>query len=103
MNQVLAALDATWRILLIGIVLGAGLPAMFAVGVRALAWGTASEGDSPDEDAKLEPTLAGRLVAYTMFALVILAVLAGVGYIVAHGFGMTITFNGLLPVFTPKQ
>lgn len=103
MNQVIAALDATWRILAIGVLLGAGLPALFAVGVRALAWGTAAEGDAPDEDAKLEPTLAGRLVAYTMFAIVILAVLAGVGYIVAHGFGLKVTFDGLMPVITPKS
>jgi hypothetical protein len=101
MEQVLGALDATWRILLIGVLLGAGLPALFAVGVRALAWGT-SDTDLT-EDAILHPSLAGRLVAYTMFTIVIACVAAGVGYIVAHGLGITITFNGLLPVFTPKH
>jgi hypothetical protein len=45
----------------------------------------------------------GRAVAYLIFALVILVVLVGVGYIVAHGLGWTVTFNGLLPVVTPKH
>ncbi|MBI5027389.1 MAG: hypothetical protein HZB48_00865, partial [Actinobacteria bacterium] len=40
MEQFLAALDGAWRVLLIGMVLGAGLPTMFAFGIRALAWGT---------------------------------------------------------------
>jgi hypothetical protein len=100
MDQVFAALDATWRILLIGILLGAGLPALFAVGVRALTWGMVDS--DIDDGAKLRPTVAGRLVAYTMFAIVVLCVLSGVGYIVAHGLGIAITFNGVIPVFTPK-
>jgi len=44
----------------------------------------------------------GRVVASTMFLLVIAAVLLGISYIVAHGLGYTMTFNGILPVFTPK-
>ncbi len=103
MDQVFAALDATWRILLVGLVLGAGLPALFAVGVQALAWGTGGDSETHDEGVKLPPHLIGRIIAYTMFIIVVLTVLAGIGYIVAHGLGITITFNGVLPVFTPKQ
>ena len=103
MDQVFAALDATWRILLIGVVLGAGLPALFAFGVQALAWGTGGDSEIHDEGAKLQPHLIGRILAYTMFTIVVLTVLAGIGYIVVHGFGITITFNGVIPVFTPKQ
>lgn len=50
----------------------------------------------------LKPNVWGRLIAYTMFTLVILFVLLGISYIVAHGLGWTVTFNGLWPVFTPK-
>ena len=35
----------------------------------------------------LKPHVWGRVIAYTMFALVILAVVLGIGYIVAHGLG----------------
>lgn len=103
MDQVLAALDATWRILLVGIVLGAGLPALFAVGIRTLAWGVGGDAERHEEGVVLSSHAIGRVLAYLIFALVILIVLLGVGYIVAHGFGWTVTFNGLLPVFSPKH
>ena len=102
MDQLLAALDGGWRVLLAGLVLGAGLPAMFAFGVRALAWGTGGEAEIHETGVVLKPHPFGRLVAYTMFSLVLIAVLLGIGYIVAHGLGMSITFSGLWPVFTPK-
>lgn len=102
MSQVMAALDASWRILLIGLVLGAGLPALFAVGIRTMAWGTGGEAEIHDSGVAPKPHPVGRWIAYLLFAVVIAAVLMGIGYIVAHGLGMTITFNGLLPVFTPK-
>ena len=102
MNQLLAALDAGWRVLLVGLVLGAGLPTMFAFGIRALAWGSGGDAEVHADGVVLKPHALGRVVAYTMFSLVIVSVLLGVGYIVAHGLGWTLTFNGLLPVFTPK-
>lgn len=103
MDQVFAALDATWRILLVGLLLGAGLPALFAIGLRSLAWGVGGEAERHDSGAVVSPHVLGRVIAYAMFALVILIVLSGVGYIVAHGLGWTVTFNGLLPVVTPKH
>jgi hypothetical protein len=102
MDQLLAALDAGWRVLLVGMVLGAGLPMMFAFGIRALAWGAGGEAEVHAEGIVLKPNVWGRVIAYTMFALVILFVLLGISYIVAHGLGWTVTFNGLWPVFTPK-
>lgn len=102
MDQLLAALDAGWRVLLVGLVLGAGLPTLFAFGVRALAWGAGGEAEVHATGEVLKPHALGRAVAFTMFALVIVAVLLGIGYIVAHGLGYAITFNGLLPVITQK-
>lgn len=102
MEQVWAALDGAWRVLLVGMVLGAGLPAMFAFGVRALAWGTGGDAEIHDPDVTLKPHPFGRVVAYTVFTLVVLFVLLGIGYIIAHGLGWNITFNGILPEFTPR-
>ena len=102
MDQLLAALDAGWRVLLVGLVLGAGLPAVFAFGVRALAWGAGGEAEVHATGVMPRPHVMGRVVASTMFLLVIAAVSLGIGYIVAHGLGYAITFNGILPVFTPK-
>lgn len=102
MNQVIAALDAAWRVLAVGIVLGAGLPALFAWGIRAMAWGTGGEAEVHAIDEVPPPHPIGRWLAYGVFGLVILAVLLGIGYILAHGLGMVITFDGIVPVFTPK-
>jgi hypothetical protein len=102
MDQLLAALDAGWRVLLVGMVLGAGLPMMFAFGIRALAWGAGGEAEIHAEGVVLKPNVWGRVIAYTMFTIVILSVLLGIGYIVAHGLGYNTTFNGLWPVITPK-
>lgn len=102
MEQLLAALDGAWRVLAIGMLLGAGLPVLFAFGVRALAWGTGGEAQAASESGPVASHLLGRVVAYAIFALVVLAVLSGIGYVAAHGLGWTITFNGILPVFTSK-
>lgn len=102
MDQLFAALDATWRILLVGLVLGAGLPSLFALGIRSLAWGVGGDAERHEEGVELQPHPLGRAVAYLLFGLVVLCVLAGVGYIIAHGLGWTVTFDGLMPVISPK-
>jgi len=105
MEQFLAALDGSWRVLLIGMLLGAGLPAMFAFGLRALSWGTGNDATVDGADgtiAAVRPHPLGRVVAYLMFTLVVLAVLIGITYIALHGLGWTITFNGAVPVLTHK-
>lgn len=102
MQQLWAALDGAWRVLLVGLVLGAGLPAIFALGVRSLAWGTGGEAAIHESGDEPQPHLLGRVLAVVLFTIVVLAVLAGLGYIVAHGLGWTVTFNGIIPVFTRK-
>ncbi len=102
MDQLLAALDAAWKVLLVGLILGSGLPALFALGVRSLAWGAGGDAAAHAPGVIVRPRLVGRLIAYLLFAVVLLAVALGIGYIVAHGLGMVITFNGIWPVFTPK-
>jgi len=101
-NQIVAALDAAWRILLIGVVLGAGLPALFSFGVRAMAWGTGGEATNHDEGTLPPPHPVGRVIGIAVFALVVLVVLLGLSYIVAHGLGYNLVFNGGLPAFVPR-
>ena len=43
-----------------------------------------------------------RAIAYALFAIVVLAILLGLSYIIAHGFGWSIGFNGIVPTFTKK-
>ena len=80
-----STLHSLWQILVVGIVLGAGLPAMFAVGVRFLT------STAPDTDRR---TIGGTLAATACFAVIAIAILVGVAYIMknflAHDFGIHI-------------
>lgn len=97
MNQLVAALDAAWRVLAVGLLLGAGLPALFSVGIRQSALARVPESAGVHVHANLH-----RAVAALVYALVLVAVVLALSYIVAHGFGYTITFDGILPVVKKK-
>lgn len=87
----LSALDGAWRVLLAGLTLGAGLPILFALGVKSLAWANGDLAGTPRNPA-------GRVLAAVLFAFVLLAILLGIGYIVAHGFGYVISWSGGLSI-----
>lgn len=98
MSNLWLALEGAWNVLLAGMLLGAGLPAIFAMGIRAMSYGVGADADATDH----VPHPAAKVVAYLCFAVVILAVLAGIGVIVAHGLGVQLQFNGLVPTFVAK-
>ncbi|WP_433795977.1 hypothetical protein [Actinoplanes sp. CA-252034] len=92
MHNLTLALEGAWKVLLVGLILGAGLPALFAVGIRSLAYGA----DGPTRRP------AGTIAGYVCFALVLLGVLLGITFIVASGLGKQLSFDGVLPTITDK-
>ncbi|MFE9425286.1 hypothetical protein ACFYNO_20190 [Kitasatospora sp. NPDC006697] len=71
-------LNALWKIVVVGTLTGAGLPALFALGLRAL---------SPPPRTPGGETTAGALgytVAVVCFAIVLAAVGWGISVIVGH-------------------
>lgn len=72
------------EVLAVGALLGAGLPALFALGMRLLAWSEGAHG------GEVHP--AGRVGAYAIFALTVAIVLLGIAVIVASGFGVDLPF-----------
>ena len=102
MSQVIAALDAAWRILLIGLILGAGLPALFSFGVAAMAWGVGGDAEVHDEGVMPAPHPVGRWIGIAIFALGVVVVLLGISYIIAHGLGYDLSFQGGWPVMVPR-
>ena len=98
MNTLWLALGGAWNVLWVGLLLGAGLPAVFALGIRALSDGVGGDADATDH----VPHPAARVVAYLCFAVVLVAVAAGIGVIVAHGLGMRLVMDGLVPTFVAK-
>jgi hypothetical protein len=84
MDILTKALDALWQVLLVGLLLGAGLPALFALGLRSLNTHrvavTAGSGPSPQASSK--PSPAGLVGGIVCFTVVILAALFGIVVIV---------------------
>lgn len=81
---------AAGRVLLVGLLFGAGLPALFAIGMRLQSAGTGEvDGDAP---GTRRPALVAT--GWIVFALVIAAVLAGVLWItrlsIYHYFGISL-------------
>ena len=71
-------LQAIWKIVVFGLVLGAGLPALFAVGLFSLSKGprrvaTAEGGDS-------DVVVGGSVVGMVIAAILFLVILAAIGW-----------------------
>ena len=96
------ALEGAWKVLLAGLLLGTGLPALFALGVRSLAYG-AGDADVPGSGvASPARSAIGKGIAVVLFAVVVLAILLGIAYIVAGGFGKTLSFEHVIPAIVDK-
>lgn len=104
MEQVSLALEGAWKVLLVGLVLGAGLPALFAAGVRSLAWGVGGDAEVSHSASKpVGPNPAGRVVAALLFAIVAYAVISGILFVIASGQGKALDFSSVIPTFVDKK
>lgn len=70
MSTILTSIAPIWKVLLVGLVLGAGLPALFALGIRSSAGTVAGDG------SVIAPNPANRAVAAICFVVVALVVVA---------------------------
>jgi hypothetical protein len=88
---------AAWKVLVAGLVLGAGLPAVFALGVRFSAAGAGAT------DLQVSTGRAGyRVLGVVCFLVVAVAVALGITVIVASGFGKLVTFEHVWPTLVDK-
>ena len=98
MNNLTLALDGAWKVLLASLILGAGLPVIFAAGVRSMALGAG--GDAEVDHA--EPHPIGRILAVLCFLLVLAGVILGITIVVASGFGKAVSFEHIYPTIVNK-
>lgn len=89
MNNVSLVLEGAIRVLVVGLIFGAGLPAIYALGIRARAYGQGGEA----ELSHARPHPIGTVLAYVAFGLVIAGVLLGLAVIVGTGLGMELEFT----------
>jgi hypothetical protein len=103
MHNVGFALEGAWRVLLASVILGAGLPTLFALGIRSLAYGAGGDAEV-HESGVTGPTShpAGTVLGWVLFAIVLLGVVLGITFIVATGFGKTLSFEHIYPVIVNK-
>ena len=95
-------IKALGQILLVGLVLGAGLPALFAGGIRALAWGAGGAAGTSTGGSAAAPHPLGRVLGYACFAVVLACVVLGITFIVASGFGKALSFEHVFPTLVDK-
>ncbi|UQU67963.1 hypothetical protein COUCH_17505 [Couchioplanes caeruleus] len=92
------ALEGAWKVLAAGLLLGAGLPLLFALGIRSLAYGAG--GDAEVHESRPHP--AGTVLGWVLFAVVLTGVLLGITFIVASGFGKALSFAHGYPSIVDK-
>lgn len=80
MDILIKAFDALWQVAGVALVLGAGLPALFALGVRSLGSGRTLLADGPELSSNT--SARGLTGAVVCFAICVAAVLFGIVVIV---------------------
>jgi hypothetical protein len=76
----LKSFEALWQVLVVGIILGAGLPALFALGIRALSAGRTVAADGVSYTTP--PRTAGRVGSTVLFGVCVAAVVFGIVVII---------------------
>lgn len=97
MHMVELALNSAWRILLVSILLGAGIPAIFAFSVRSWAAGA---GELTTNEA---PKPIGRVLAIIGLVTVAAAIALGLAIIIGSGFGKVVSFEHIVPTLVDKK
>ena len=93
--------QAIWKVLVVGLILGAGLPALFALGIRSLAYGQGGEAEAHGAGTPT-PHPLGRAIGVLCFAIVVVAVALGILFIVVSGFGKQLSFSNIYPTIIDK-
>ena len=71
-------LTALWKIVVFGLIAGAGLPAIFAVGLYSLSRGPKTQTAGADSDVVIGGSPAGMLAAAVCFLVVLAAIAWGI-------------------------
>lgn len=95
------ALHGGGRVLLAGLVFGAGLPVVYALAMRALTIGAEVTVDDHGR-RRIAPSPLGRALSGLLIVVLIGAVVLGITLIVASGFGKAVSFENGIPVIVDK-
>ncbi|WP_032369749.1 hypothetical protein [Rhodococcoides fascians] len=77
-------LDSLWQVVLVGLLLGAGLPAIFAFGLKALSVGEPSDEATASGTTRVARSAVATAAAVLCFAVVVVAIVAGILFIMKN-------------------
>jgi hypothetical protein len=96
--------SAAWKVAVYGVIFGAGLPALFAIGVRSTVLANHShDGSASSGVTSSVPPTVNRVVGIVCFVIVVAAVAIGIALIIASGLGKVVSFDHIYPTFVPKS
>jgi hypothetical protein len=97
------ALEGAWKVLVASLILGAGLPALFGLGIRSLAYGAGGDAEVHESGVTgPKPHVGGTVLGWALFVIVLAVVFLGITFIVVSGFGKTISFDSIYPTIVDK-
>ena len=73
-------LTALWKIIVFGLIAGAGLPALFAGGLYTLSWGPKTARTAGAGGTDSDVVVGGSVVGMMLAAIAFLIVLAAIGW-----------------------
>jgi hypothetical protein len=97
------AFEAGWQVVLVGLLLGAGLPAVFAVGIRSLAYAGGGSATSSGSEAPAAARPLGTVLAGACFLVVVLGIVLGLTFVLASGLGKELDFGSGFPTLADKS
>lgn len=95
--------DESLRVLVVGLVLGAGVPAVFALGIRALAIGSEGAGHHDATEDTMHGSMVGKALAAICFLIVAYAIVTGILVIIGSGLDKEVSFEHVIPLLTDKE
>ena len=102
MRSLELALQGAGKVLLAGLVFGAGLPVVYALAMRALTVG-GRRVTTEDGTVRFEQSAAGRALAALLVLVLFGGVVLGLVLIVASGFGKAVSFEHVVPTIVDKK
>ncbi|MFT4080948.1 MAG: hypothetical protein QM638_00030 [Nocardioides sp.] len=97
-------LDGAWKVLLAGLILGAGLCAVYAVGIRGMALSAAGSGEAGQGgQGGRQGNAIGYVIAGVCLLIVLYGIVSGIMIVLGSGLGKDVTFDHVIPMFTEKS
>ncbi|MGC4110247.1 MAG: hypothetical protein QM747_07440 [Nocardioides sp.] len=94
-------LQDAWKVLVYSVILGAGLPIVYALGIRSLALGSGAGTSEVEANPARNPV--GAVLAAICFLVVVAGVGVGLTYVIAAGKGEMLSFSHGYPTIVPKS